>query len=288
MAVLIDIEKLAHQLWRTGPYIYFYDGKYGRINQEYLKYIDELALKYKKLKVFKVDWNNKITFQPLTPLSEMKKIYLYFEGVKKEEKTITDREILNSIFGKAILYYNKFIDLRLKNIGTKQRKNHCSYGHLSPAQFQKVILKNEQNIKNYRTCLIRSKINIEKEDFSKFPYIRNDYSVKEKVMTNHISRSPVVRIMNKTFVDKNKNINGIQKYKNSSWYNDATISDLPIEILSNENDKKPESENINSVCKCNNERFIIELLQSNDNVEKFTKNNLNSKTSIIQSPKSPK
>lgn len=79
MAKLIEAKPLRYLLWRTGPYIYFYDGKCVYFNKVLVNIMNKMASNHLDLKVFVIYWKKKLDFYPCTPYEEMNTVYLFFD-----------------------------------------------------------------------------------------------------------------------------------------------------------------------------------------------------------------
>lgn len=118
MAKEIDPSKLHDHLWRTGPYICFYETKNDEFNLKLVDYVNKMAKTYPDLKIFIVNWKKKRDFNPYTPDEEMNTIYLFFDGNEIEKMYCPNHLKINQLFEKAVNYYNQNIDRRIENVGS--------------------------------------------------------------------------------------------------------------------------------------------------------------------------
>lgn len=102
MSIPIDTTGLGRTLYRRGPYIYCFDGKCGGTNKEIVDYINDMAIKFPMIKVFRADWNDKIRKHPLTSIEEMNKVFIYYNGSKCNEKYIPSKETINLLFAETV------------------------------------------------------------------------------------------------------------------------------------------------------------------------------------------
>lgn len=232
MIVSIPARKLKKYLWRTGPYLYFLDERIEGKNNEVFEYIEKMANKYSEIKVLKINCEDKNSFLLWTLQTESNKMYLYFDGEKIEDKILSDKDTVNSLFEKAVVFYNVKIDKKVKNIGTKSILNPRNYEN--PTKFKQEKYIRESNYKYRKNYLLKKKINNEKtlEYFG----LRNNIQFKPKIIRN--SEISVNTLKNsKSFVNK------IEMEKNNiflseKWFHDATISDLPDRIFSNQTSQR--------------------------------------------------
>lgn len=264
MAELLEYNSLKRYIWRPGPYIYYYDNKKERKNQDIVDYVDEMACKFSTLKVFKIDWCEKVMNKNFISPDEINKIYLYFEGRKKEELFIDNRETIDYLFYKAIEYYNIHVEKKVANLGSRPFSN----AKLKPIE-HKIITKPrirypDTILRNRQTYLLKKKIEIPdhlKAKFSKFNNItecKNNYLYKYNVEQ--------ACYINKRNIITNKNS------LKPKWFHDVSVSDLPIDIISDHCKKFSESENSNENQKLNVGNSKFKSLQSYKLIEKFKSN----------------
>lgn len=104
------------------PCIYFYDDNFESQNAENIIYINYIALLHPQLKVFKIDFKDQLSFNPLSPPDEKSKIYLYYKGEVKYESTISTKENIDFLFIKCLEFYNSYIENISQNTGSKGKR----------------------------------------------------------------------------------------------------------------------------------------------------------------------
>lgn len=118
MVILLNPNVLAKYLWKTGPYIYFFNGACGGANAEIVKYINHLSDLHPKLKIFQIDWKEQQRYCRKF-FQELNKVFLYFEGEKKFEVFNPTKKEIEFLFLKCTEYYNENLKNKIKNIGAK-------------------------------------------------------------------------------------------------------------------------------------------------------------------------
>lgn len=234
MAKQISVEKLNRQLRYQGPYLYFYDGKCGGKNAEMVAYINFMANKYKKLKVFQINWEDKKRYVPSTPLEERDKIYLYYLGMERERMYLPDTQNIKEFFNKAIEFFNFNIERKAQNIGTRPRDKCKDDKNQNPAKSKRSCHERENYIAYKKKYIRNQKIKI-----------INEYQKAERLQKNHvllkITTLPQEKIIlaGKNLTDQ-KSIKNVQKLEQNEipsskkWFDDINITNLPMEIFSDE------------------------------------------------------
>lgn len=162
MAELVDMVRLSTFINRNGPYIYYYDGKCGGFNHEVVTKAYILACKFPQIKVFQVDWQDKIRSHPSTQPCEMNTISLLFLGRLVEKKIILDLSDIDSIFKKAIECYNENIERRIKNQGINIPEIYLN-NNSDNIEYNYNITKSKINVLNHKKSLSKKKITTDYE-----------------------------------------------------------------------------------------------------------------------------
>lgn len=240
MAKIIKTAKLPSQIWRPGPYIYFYDGKCGGINEEYVKYINYLAAKYKDLNVLQIDWDDKLKFQPRTQPCELNKIYLFNNGIEIECLSLPQKEEIFKLFENAIKLYNLHVERKARNFGSKPLKYIRENSNDIITEPQNLPKRYTYRIKSRRNSMLKTKIEIDKDDVISLmeQYKINNGANKTQIIDDKIlPKGENFKLsMNGNKINKNKNI----VILSSNWFHDVKVSNLPIDILSNNHFQKQE------------------------------------------------
>lgn len=235
MAITVDPKNIYRRISHYGPYIFFYNGNCPGFNKSMVEYMNKMASEHPYLCVFQMDWQKYTSYRPDKQIEEIYKVYLYCNNKKEDEKLMPDKKAINEIFGKAIVFHNKKVDIRAKNIGKKAES--------------KIILENDDRLK---FKLHRRMIN-------------NKWKRKSILKTKVISKldpthPEVESIRNKSLLKYQEIINNFNckdqentiklTNKNSSitpWFCNTNINDIPSDILSNEGDVESQDQlkNIN-------------------------------------------
>lgn len=203
MAIFIGIQGLGQYLHRRGPYLYFYDGKCKGINEEIVKHSNEISLQFKMLKVFQVDWLDKRGQYPFTPKEEMNTMYLYYDGLKVEEKHNPDKQTIEYLFLKAVEYFNLNLDRKIANIGSKPfliNKNE------QPILRKKLI--DQKLPERKRRWLLRKKIILSDDNSEDLVKINNEFYISKIIKSHNKPKSNLATLgiddLNRNKVQKAK------------------------------------------------------------------------------------
>lgn len=262
MAKEISTFAIRKYLGRQGPYIYFYDEKCEGLNHEMIEYINEKASKFPMIKVFKVDWTNKIRIHPHTPIDSKEKIFLYYGGRQVENLFFSDRPIIDYIFSKAAEFYNLNILNRVQNLGSNRR---IIWEDDTKLDVQKII-KNEKL----------------KEEKLKY---RQDRLLKQKITINCINKYSTLNSKNQiNLVDNSKPKNtfndSLQLYNEPKYYfPKPETTQLAKSVKDNTKNlhKKYEDKNVRAIINSQNFRYISDSQLSQNtmictNISKQTQN----------------
>lgn len=207
MAILVNTQKIGIFLNRNGPYLYFYDGKCGGVNGEIVKFGNVFASRYPKLKVFQVDWYDKITKHPFTDPSEMNKMYLYSFGNKIEEKLIKDKQTIDFIFKRTVECYNEHIEIKIHKQGSKIKNYYQKSNQLHPQLLINTAKTRQYHILARRRALALEKISIKHEKTFCF---KNEVSFIKNYQTicmNNVSEESLDKNYLNNNLEKQRNIN---------------------------------------------------------------------------------
>lgn len=217
----VPAKKLIYFLWRTGPYMYFFDGEIEGKNFEVRKYLEKMAFKYSKLRILKVDWEDKKKYICWTLPGECNRIYLYFGGEKIDDIILSDKETIDRFFEKAIKFYNISIDKKVENIGTKPMFYIKNFENPTNNQKRKYI--REINTIYKKNYISKRKIEMKDEKNLEYIYLQNYFQIQKIFRNNQMS------------IKAPKNSKGVvEKLEfGKKWFHDVRISDLPDQIFSN-------------------------------------------------------
>lgn len=232
MANKIQANKLDWFLWRPGPYIYFYNGNCGGLNSKIVENMNKMANKFQNLFVYEIDWKDIMEYRPYTKIKEKNSIFLYFNGKMIEDISKPDMVTINSLFEKAIEFYNSNIERRIKNVGMKSLRLELA---------KKVPLTKTENYKLNRCKMEMEwrRKNLQKQKIIKDPEPEKTLNIQFK---SHSAKNLVVMVRkkpSKSTIKISKKVNkydigGVEVYRKRPWFCDAEMKDLPLEIFSDD------------------------------------------------------
>lgn len=120
----IEPRKLSLYLWRTGPYLYFFNAPTDEKNISIILYMSEMAAKYPKIDIFQINWNKHREYNIKTPLNYKNTVFLYFQGkmLKYEFEPTKDKiqELINDYF----ICHNQKMIISAKKIKSKVKDDY--------------------------------------------------------------------------------------------------------------------------------------------------------------------
>lgn len=245
MAVSIDRLNLDRILWCHGPYFYFYSG-IGDENSSIVKKMNFMAEKFINIKVFSLSWESQIKKSPKTKIQDMNTVFLYCEGLLKQQEYLPNAKTIIVMYENAIKYFNAYMDIRVQRIGSTPLKDKSTIKNISHKDY---LIKTK-----IYNCHIRSK---KRNLLQKKIIIANDLIFLENILSKIESSENINEIC--------INDNGIHNIKIS--HNQINIADTPINSLkTNLNNDKSDIvySEINS-----------KFLNKNNSVELINKSNIN-------------
>lgn len=217
MAKITDPRNLDRQLLHYGPYIYFYNAYCHGFNKSMVECVKKLSSEYPAIIVYELNWAKYSDYRPATSIEEIYKVYLVCDK-KKEEWFMPDKTTMNEIFGKAIQLYNKNLEFRAKNVGSKgiNIKLNEKYNSYDMALKRRLL-----QCESKRKAILRKKI-ISKPDL--------------KALENNqiLENNDVVNFGNTNITVENLD-NDDSTVK--PWFCNTNIIDLPCDILTNSPEK---------------------------------------------------
>lgn len=229
MAELITAKLLRFQIWRTGPYIYFYNGKFGELHEEMQNYINKMAKKYSKLRVLKVNWEDQMNHRPWTNISEVHKVYLYYRKKAVEEHYLPNNKTIDKIFDKAIECYNEYMEKRAENVGKKLPINVEKFTEQIPKHKIPKVPK-QKYIQIKKRFFLNQKIEkIDDEKTTKIHANKKSSSINNVILLEKRKLSGIDKLK---LYDCDRNIGRKEIISRREWFKSLTITDLPGNIFS--------------------------------------------------------
>lgn len=141
MSKEIEPFMLSRHLYRDGPYIYFFKADNDGKNNSIVAKMNEEAIKYPKLTVFKINWEKQILFNCLTNLYHKNTIFLYFRAKSVNEVFEPNKDQITEFFKIGLGYYKMRLELKFRKQGCHSLKNQ---------NFQNLSIETPENkIKNF-------------------------------------------------------------------------------------------------------------------------------------------
>lgn len=157
----LNPDQLKNYIWRIGPYLYYFNGKRTYLNTNMVYNIRSISLKYKKITVLEIDWENQKKFDPFTPDSFMNMVFVYFQGKEEYIEVEPNENKINELFLKCAKLYNKKIDILSKGVGSKIIFNKNA--NIYPQTITGLSNQQELRIIKTRKYLYNRKIKFENE-----------------------------------------------------------------------------------------------------------------------------
>lgn len=223
----IHVKYINQYIWRSGPYIVFFNGLYEGYNKELVINMLNMANTYPLLEVFEIEWSNKKMFDPSTSNEVLDTIYMYSHGTIIKEVFKPNQNQINEFFKKAIAVYNKNLERLAMKIGSKQ--NRC-YPYMNSSSNIPLTKSQKMLIDRRRKYVLKNKLEFKKPELSNesnnLINSKTDYK-NTKICKSYFS-------IDKSYEGKKINkINHIQSESNK-WFLDIKTNDLPIDIFQDE------------------------------------------------------
>lgn len=107
----IEPQKLSVNLWRTGPYIYFFETQTDNKNKFTLASIDFLTKKYPKLNVLVINWEKQVAYNSCIPKYHKNTIFLYYKGKCLKEVYEPKKKKLEELFKQGMECYKERLQI---------------------------------------------------------------------------------------------------------------------------------------------------------------------------------
>lgn len=225
MVEKIDHTKLSFHLWRTGPYIHFFNGNCEGFNKELVTIMNKMAVKYYCIKIFEIDWKKKKEDAPIIPDVVMDTIYMHFQGRLTDELLRPNKTQINELLKKAVDFYNEHIEILSKNVGIRNRHKRIEN-----------IPSNKKEsgydyIQHKRKLLLKKKIFFKNGKITSLMKIQNDL-ISEKNKNNPIQIKKTINKVTEPQIKKKYNKNTKTIFNLSQeWFCDVEITELPFDIF---------------------------------------------------------
>lgn len=281
MVQYLPIKKLRNFLSHIGPYMYFYDADSYGGNRIPLSYINSQAEIHKMVKIFRIKWEEQLTYNPMIIYQKRYNIFVYFEGNQKFEITNPSISDIDFLFRKCIEYHNSKIDYKIKNIGSKIK--------LKTNKINESTIK-RRSLEGKSMYLERQKKNLLKRKVMPFKMELPPIS-KCSLFSEEMSKREL-RIIAKRSSKKIKGSRSSEKVNYniypSQWFQEAGLTNLPVKFLDDEPIKlKQNLKHQEDTCNENLERTVLkfppkvtpmsEFLMPQPNIMNFKYLNLNKK-----------
>lgn len=226
MAKLIEAKSLDRIIWRTGPYVYFYDGKCSGYNKTLVDNMNRMATNHPDLKVFVIDWMKKREFFSYAPDDQMNAVYLFFDGKQIERIYYPNLSNINHLFEKAVQFYNQNIDRRIKNIGSQRMTNNLKEVYLLGKTPNYVSKTDIGKARRRATWFNNKKIKFIPDQILDLKKGKDEQSLNnfEKLKYKN-SKNKNVYLYTKIFK------NNRETAQSKIWYHNVQITDMPSEFL---------------------------------------------------------
>lgn len=117
MAIKISPSKLRVNIWRKGPYVYYFNGDDKYINRDLVKNMREFAEKNRFVTVFEIDWTQFMDFENGKPTEQINKVYIYKNGKEESTEPNPSKQKLEDIFLKCMEFVeNKYLEISDRNL----------------------------------------------------------------------------------------------------------------------------------------------------------------------------
>lgn len=97
----ITAQRLQNNLWRTGPYIVYYNVKNDFKNQMVIQNIKEVSKKYFSIDVFEVDWEDYKRYEENVKYELMKTVSIYFKQKLEIQIAYPNMDQIQQIFAQS-------------------------------------------------------------------------------------------------------------------------------------------------------------------------------------------
>lgn len=121
MIKVIKPNNLNGYLWRTGPYLYYYNDRSDENNKYVVKNMKFLSIQCPKLNIFEIDWKQQINFDIFTKVNYKNTIFLYFKGERIKELFEPKIDQLQELFNDCLKYQKERLERYFINQGSKLR-----------------------------------------------------------------------------------------------------------------------------------------------------------------------
>lgn len=231
--MIIEECKLLFHMKHRGPYLTYFNGKCDGFNKELVAYMNKMALTFPKLKIFEINLSQQKIFVSSISDNDINKVSIYFQGIKKEEQICLDYDKLNDTFKKMINYYNKNIESKAINIGTKpiikNIQNKISIDEIQNKKQLQIIRKKQRYLLKQRIDFMNND-NLINETNNILSYsMKGKYTKPKKEIKNKKSVT-IPKNSNNKIIRKTHPISG------NDWFTDVKLTNLPHDIFDDNHD----------------------------------------------------
>lgn len=226
MSRKISPKQLKCNLWRSGPYIFYFNSLKTDRQKDLVKFINILAKKSPFVDVLEVDWDQYVEYEVEIPYEIKYNINLYFKG--KQELTILfpDKEQIIEVFNKAkLLYY----ELQKSSLDVKNKMKVVKHETLSVHK----SLTDEQKKRKRQ----RSRVSFRKRQATKYSSLlrltEDEYSIPFFVPTSKNIFSTTENVTKSFHIDNQTE--QISSFKNSLGLKPTTLNNVINLVLFREN-----------------------------------------------------
>lgn len=247
---------LQHYLWRSGPFIIFYNSRCSGYNQELVKYMNFMAAKYPALQIFEIDWEEKKFYNAGTIDEDMNTVYIHSRSAIKAAEFCPDRNKINELFKKAICYYNKNLENRAMNIGSRGKRFNNNLPKLS---LQPPNESEKKKLESRRKSILKKRITYRRDSF-----LSSEENEKCKISKNN-RKAELLNQINKNDVFTRNDSKENEKTDFYSFeHNHHVIKNFEEPVFCLPNKIQRQRENLKRISGLSNSEFNSELRKNNE------------------------
>lgn len=156
-----------YYLYNNCPYIYFFNGNDENINQDLVKRMENMSIRFPNINVFKIDWREYILTEGHTPIEDTRKIFLYFNGKIRYSLLNPNINEIHDLFKKCINFLKEKLNTKIRNIGSKgEFKVICGENGFLIKANEGIPISYLKKLEKRRKCLLsfQKKINEENQN----------------------------------------------------------------------------------------------------------------------------
>lgn len=119
MVKQVAMNNLGNYLNKRGPYVVFCNAELEGTNKDIVNDMRQIEIIFKDIKFLEVKWKAFKVFYGTLPEENMNIIYAYYHGKLQFSQNVTDSKNLIPFFQKLADLYNRSLDDKINNVGSK-------------------------------------------------------------------------------------------------------------------------------------------------------------------------